>query len=273
MKNYLNSFTTVFTLLLVYLICLSPQPALGEDCQSEPIPGGGTITFSSDRDGDWEIYAMEGSECNIVKLTDNTFKDNLPAISPDGTKIAFVSNRDGWNSEIFVMDIDGSNVIQLTNTKDPYHSGHPWHSSPEWSPDGTKIAYTEGPAARNAQVRIMNSDGTGQRLLANSPSDCGIPDWINNYQVAFESRECSGCSNNYRIDVMNIDETGRHTLVDTNYRELAPRFSLDGSQFVFTSDRDENPQRKNDEVYIRHYHDLKCRREIVPRSEVQAEVV
>ena len=58
----------------------------------------------------------------------------LPAFSPDGTRIAFTSNRDG-NSEIYVMNRDGSNVRRLTNNP-------AIDSTPTWSPTGTQIAFT-----------------------------------------------------------------------------------------------------------------------------------
>ena len=72
------------------------------------------IAFSSDRDGNWEIYVMNADGTNPVNLTNHPEGDLAPAWSPDGTKIAFSSDRDG-NSEIYEIDADGSNPVNLTN--------------------------------------------------------------------------------------------------------------------------------------------------------------
>ena len=63
----------------------------------------GKISFSSDRDGNREIYVMDAAGTNQTNLTNSAAQDYEPAWSPDGSKIAFRSDRDG-NGEIYVMD-------------------------------------------------------------------------------------------------------------------------------------------------------------------------
>jgi Tol biopolymer transport system component len=84
-------------------------------------PDGKKIAFASDRDGDFEIYAVSLDRLDdgqkLINLTDNDRADELfPAFSPDGKKIAFASDRDG-NFEIYVMNSDGSNQTRLTSSK------------------------------------------------------------------------------------------------------------------------------------------------------------
>ena len=76
---------------------------------------------------------MEADGSNQTRLTNNTGDDFSPAWSPDGTKIAFRSARDG-NHEIYVMNANGSNPIRLTNQFEGI-------TQPAWSPDGTKMVF------------------------------------------------------------------------------------------------------------------------------------
>jgi dipeptidyl aminopeptidase/acylaminoacyl peptidase len=76
-------------------------------------PDGTKIAFTSNRDGNNEIYVMNADGSNPVNLTRNESNDYWPAWSPDGTKIAFASLRSG-NNDIYIMNADGSNVFQLT---------------------------------------------------------------------------------------------------------------------------------------------------------------
>ncbi|MEM7538930.1 MAG: protein kinase [Chloroflexota bacterium] len=74
------------------------------------------VFMSNGRDGNWELYRVDIANQSILRLTQNSARDGLPAISPDGQKIAFLSDRGGaW--QIWVMSIDGSIPQLLTDVE------------------------------------------------------------------------------------------------------------------------------------------------------------
>src|SRR5438105_1146558 len=75
----------------------------------------GKIAFTSNRDGNDEIYVMNTDGTGVTRLTNDPASDSQPAWSPDGSRIAFTSTRVG-NFDIYVMNADGTNVTRLTTT-------------------------------------------------------------------------------------------------------------------------------------------------------------
>jgi Tol biopolymer transport system component len=104
----------------------TPTPIVPRDGR-----GGGVIVFSSDQDGNDEIYTMNADGSGRRRLTRNPATDGMPNWSPDGAQIAFYSYRpgpyyDGKPNAVYVVDVDGSNLRQLTELAT--RSFHPvWH--------------------------------------------------------------------------------------------------------------------------------------------------
>jgi len=117
------------------------------------------ITFSSDRDGNQDIFLIDINGNGVINLSNNPGEDSRPVFSADGTKIAFRSERDG-NREIYSMDLDGRNQINLTNNGDR-------DANPEFSPDGLHIVFTSYRDGEK-QIYLMDSDGSGQTNISNS---------------------------------------------------------------------------------------------------------
>jgi TolB protein len=110
-------------------------PPGSQDSSPDLSASGDMVTFDSDRDTvvnpNVEIYSMAYDGTNVTRLTNNPAFDFDPVWSPDETKIAFVSDRDG-STEIYVMDADGDgngdNLLNLTNTTLANET------RPDWSP-------------------------------------------------------------------------------------------------------------------------------------------
>lgn len=127
----------------------------------------------------FDIWRSDPDGTNVSNLTNHPGGDRDARSSPDGSLIAFRSNRTG-NEDLFVMDADGQNVRQLTS--DP--ANEQW---PSWSPDGRRIAYVSE-ARGSEDVFVMNSDGTRQRLVASFESIWGLNWSPNGRWIAFTNR-------------------------------------------------------------------------------------
>jgi Tol biopolymer transport system component len=204
------------------------QPVAAATTVPIAAPTGGKIAFSSDRDGNYEIYVMNADGSGITRLTNNPAHDLRPAWSPDGTRIAFDSDRDG-NYEIYAMNADGSNLVNLTNN--PEHD-----DSPAWSPDGTRIAFDSNRAAIS-QIYLMNADGsnivrrTNNSVYVSDDSPAWSPDGT---RIAFQITT----DINSRIYVMNSDGNNVYPLTDNLANNAEPIWSPDGTHIAFVSDRD-----------------------------------
>lgn len=115
------------------------------------------------------VWVMTPQGRRMTQLTGDNEHDGEPAWSPDGTTIAFSSNRAGGNFDIWSMRADGSDLRRLTSADEN-------DINPEWSPDGRMIAFTSARDG-NLEVYVMLADGTAQTNLTNAPSDDVSPTW------------------------------------------------------------------------------------------------
>jgi Tol biopolymer transport system component len=212
----------------------------------------GKIVFSSNRDGNYEIYTMNSdrtgppSTWNVQRLTNNPAYDTDPAFSADGSQIAFSSDRDGGNSEIYTMNSDGTGLKRITN--DPAGD-----IQPAFSPGGSgqsRLAFTRtrdtisNPPRDNYDIYWANSNGTGQeiRLTTNEAQDSDPAISPDGNKIAFRSRRDGG---NSEIYTMKLDGTGAQRLTNNPATDVLPNFSPNGSKIAFTSFRDGG----NSEIY------------------------
>ncbi|MGH2695023.1 MAG: TolB family protein, partial [Actinomycetota bacterium] len=162
------------------------------------------------------------------RLTGFGSRNAHPAWSPDGEKIAFISDRDG-DPEIFVMNSDGSEETQLTQNDIV-------DELPEWSSDGSRIVFSTvipGPPGQGdagSAIAVMNADGGELTMLTDGSRFDTTPTWSPTEDKVLFAEHFNG-----GILVVNADGTGEERL--SNFGSN-PVWSPDGSMVAFDSDGD-----------------------------------
>lgn len=221
----------------------------------------GTVVWSSNRNTrapgeppgkNYDLWVMNASDGkNRIRVTDLPKDEMEPAWSPDGSQIAFASNRDGKN-DIFLIDVDrdelgrvissphkhgwrvaatmNNNVRNLTN--DPGNTDE----SPTWSGSGGTIAFMSRRDG-NREIYLMRSDGSGQRNLTNHSAEDREPAFsYDGTKIAFRSNR-DGSENIY---IMNPDGSGVERITDHPGSESQPTWSRSGKKIAFSTNRDGN---------------------------------
>jgi len=195
-------------------------------------PDGNTLVFSSPQSGNWDIYRQTVGERSAVNLTMSPDRiDSQPAVSPDGSRIAFRSS--GRESGVFVMNIDGSHVKQVTD------SGF----NPAWSPDGSELVVNDDNItdyeARNtypsaSKLWAVNLVSGTRRVITSH--DAVQANWSPHGQrLAFWGEQKGG-----HRDIWTVAADGHSEPVevtDDGFIDWNPIWSPDGQYLYFLSNR------------------------------------
>jgi Tol biopolymer transport system component len=191
-------------------------------------PDGSEIIYSADvnADGIQQIMAMNADGSNQHAVTnDPLFFSDEPVWSPDGSKIAFVGAPSDFATppEIYTMDIDGSNRVQVThNAESAFYAS--------WNPDGNSLLYTCG-TSTFTQLCTVHTDGSGETQLTRLTEDALNGAWSpDGSQIAFIS---SATGYVQRITVMNADTSNQHVLTTSNTDNQNVSWSPDGTKLLY----------------------------------------
>jgi len=160
-----------------------------------------------------EIWVVDANGAKPTQLTHTAVgSSNAPSWSPDGTRIAFASDRTGV-PEVYTMKTNGTDVRRLTLPTPPiYPSGN----VPVWSPNGSRLAFWSGIETLFGQVWVMAPNGSGRRPLTNCPppKNCDNPAWSPDGRFLLFDTNRSGPTETW---VMNADGSHQHRLLPFPY--------------------------------------------------------
>lgn len=207
-------------------------------------PDGTKIVFQSNRTGKWVIYKMDADGSNVVALTNDQDYAVTPSWSPDGSKIVYVSKIGDELEDIWSMDPDGSNKINITETKSSNES------HPHWSPMSKMIIFNsthddpfdldQMEFGYGEEIYEMRADGSDIRRLTNwdlwdtfstiSPDGRFIL-----WRRVIEADSSSGRRFNSEIFIMNRDGSEPNNISNDPSFDGYPTWSSDGTKIIFVS--------------------------------------
>ena len=207
-----------------------------------------------------QIYKMDLVEESVTALTSGDNEENIPlAWHPDGQKILFVTlfflDQEILGSDIFVMDNNGENIINLTQTPE-------METAASWSPDGEQIVFDRGVEEDEIAIFVMEADGQNPQRLTFQPRRNFAPSWSpDGNKIAFLS------SRNRESRIYTMDPDGQ------NVQQIAhnqpkfdgpPVWSPDSRWLAFMSGDNQggwglyvtDPQGNNENLLVRLPHSL-----------------
>ena len=202
-----------------------PQPSLG-----------GVMLFGSNRDGNFEIYALNLANQSQARLTTNPAQDMQPALAPDSIQVAYVASQDG-NNEIYLTGVDGRAPVNLTNNPAD-------DQMPTWSPDGNWIAFTTNRDG-NQEIYVMRRDGAEIRNVTNNAANDFAPTWFSvggifgsQDWIAFTSTR----DGNQEVYKVRPDGSGLANLSQNPANDHSPAGFTGGAVLAFVTDRNGNSE-------------------------------
>lgn len=208
--------TLLITLSIILLLATGPSAKIVFETSRGEKPGG--------------IHVMNDDGSNIIQLTEEPFLDNTPRWSPDGKQIVFerVMSENGQQSNLFIINADGTNLRQLTET-------HPNRADtfPAFSPDGKRIVFSRVLQDKTAGIYVMKLDSGAIKKISDFLAD--HLDWSPEGRWIIFSNVNAG----HNIWIINADGRNAKELLlpipeEKRIFRGEPRWSPDGKRILYT---------------------------------------
>jgi tol-pal system beta propeller repeat protein TolB len=191
-----------------------------------PMGGGSQIAFSTNRDGNWEIYRMDSDGANPTRLTTSpSTSDWFPKLSLDGQLLLYWSYTEEPFSVVLQWLQSKGSGGEFANNVAPYTS---------FAPDGEAIALTTYNGKNNMDIGVGSVLGGELQLLTSDPANDYQPAWSPDGQTIAFFSERDGTPSIY---LMDVDGNNQRRLTTGDKPELEPAWSPDGTKIAFVSSK------------------------------------
>lgn len=211
---------------------IPPTPTITPTPTVDPLAANTGYMILSMSDGYYaHLFAYHPQSLPLTRLTENPWDDRQPAISPDGSKIAFSSRRNGY-WDIYILSLSNGELIRVSDT--PQYDG-----SPTWSPDGQWLAF-ETYIEDNLEIVLQSLNDLSQApiRLTTDPAADYSPKWSPlGRQIAFVSTT-SGDEEIWLADLDNVNDRFTNLSQDESAVDFDPAWSPDGRAIAWTSQRE-----------------------------------
>lgn len=209
-------------IIIILLMVVFSTPVFAQSPTIRP-----QIFFSGWSGGQWDIYSVSPDGETILKLTNNKYEDSDPAVSPDGTMLAYTSRRNE-NWDIYLLDLTTGAETRLTSN--PHYDG-----APAWSPDGRQIAFE---SFRSGDLDIwqmqLTAEPTPHNLTADSPAQDYAPVWNDTGETIFFSSARAGDDD---IWALNPTSGTLTQLTSADTADEMPQWNAQQQQVAFITNR------------------------------------
>ena len=172
--------------------------------------------------------AIDGTNRHLVTSTGAGDGASAPAVSPDGTRLAFVRESGDDGGDIAIAGVDGKDARLITHD-------HAFNFRPAWSPDGERLAFASERDG-NPEIYVMDADGENRVRLTDDPASDGAPAWSpDGTLIAFDRR----VDDRLDIRVVRADGSDERLVVSMTVHGRftgAPTWSPDGTRLAFAGD-------------------------------------